>query len=299
MTQPTSDAGSTLPRRQLGRYLLEWRTRAGYTQTKAAQLLEMGASSLGRLEKGENSRIKTRDIQAVSDLYGVPEDLTAALVGLAKQANVKNWWHQYGDLIPKDFDVYVGLEAAAFKIITYQPDLVPGLLQIADYDRSLVSQIWPADSPEEWERRVQLKMQRQRIVTRKTQPVTLDVVVGEAALRRVAGSSAIMTTQLRHLADRSTEDNVELRVLPSAAGFPGGISMPPFVVLQYGESAPGEPVEPPVVFLEGIVGNMYIEDADDVASFLRSYDRLRNASLDCSDSRQLLRQIAREYESGH
>ncbi|MFC9996398.1 helix-turn-helix domain-containing protein [Nocardia sp. NPDC127526] len=298
MTQPIAEAGSTLPRRQLGRYLLEWRNRAGYTQTKAAQLLEMGATSLGRLEKGENSRIKSRDIQAACDLYGVPEDLTAGLVGLAKQANVKNWWHQYGDLIPKDFDVYVGLEAAASKVVTYQPDLVPGLLQIADYDRSLVSHIWPDDSPEEWERRVQLKMQRQRIITRRTQPVSLDAVVGEAALRRVTGSRNIMAAQLRHLADRSTEDNVELRILPFEAGFPGGTSMPPFVLLQYGDSAPGEPVEPPVVFLEGIVGNMYIEDADDVANFSRSFDRLKNGALDGNDSRQMLRQIAREHESG-
>ncbi len=182
----------------------------------------------------------------------MPEDLTAALVGLARQANVKNWWHQYGDLIPKDFDVYVGLEAAASKVITYQPDLVPGLLQIADYDQVLAER-WPDDTDEERARRLQLKMQRQKIITRKTQPVVLDVVVGEAALRRVAGSRSIMAAQLRHLADRSAVDNVELRVLRSAAGFPGGISMPPFVVLQYGESAPGEPVEPPVVFLEGIV----------------------------------------------
>ncbi|MRH89564.1 helix-turn-helix domain-containing protein [Nocardia sp. SYP-A9097] len=297
MTQPTSDAGSTLPRRQLGRYLLEWRTRAGYTQTKAAQLLEMGATSLGRLEKGENSRIKSRDLQAACDLYGVPEDLAAALVGLAKQTNVKNWWHQYGDLIPKDFDVYVGLEAAASKITTYQPDLVPGLLQIAEYDRSLVSQIWPADPPEEWERRVQLKMQRQRIVSRRTQPVELDVVVGEAALRRVAGGRTVMAAQLRRLADESAQENIELRILPSEARFPGGISMPPFVLLQYGESARGEPVEPPVVFLEGIVGNMYIEDADNVASFSRSFDRLRDVALDCTDSRQMLRKMAREYES--
>ncbi|MBF6133630.1 helix-turn-helix domain-containing protein [Nocardia otitidiscaviarum] len=298
MTQANGEAGSTLPRRQLGRYLLEWRSRAGYTQAKAAQLLEIGATSLGRLEKGENSRIKSRDIQAACDLYGVPQDLTAALVGLARQANVKNWWHQYGDLIPKDFDVYVGLEAAAAKITTYQPELVPGLLQIADYDRALAASR-PDDTDDERERRVQLKMQRQRIVTRKTQPVRLDVVVGEAALRRIAGSRGIMATQLRHLADRSTDENVELRVLPFSAGFPGGISMPPFVVLLYGESAPGEPVEPPVVFLEGVVGNLYIEDADDVVSFSRSYDRIRNAALDCTTSRQLLRQLAREYGSGH
>lgn len=292
-------AGSTLPRRQLGRYLLEWRTRAGYTQAKAAQLLEMGATSLGRLEKGENSRIKSRDIQAACDLFGVPEDLADALVGLAKQANVKSWWHQYGDLIPKDFDVYVGLEAAAVKLTTYQPDLVPGLLQTADYDRALARLYWPTASDDEREGRVQIKMQRQNIVTRKTQPLTLDVVIGEAALHRVAGGPKVMAAQLRHLANMSTRPNVSLRVLPSQAGFPGGVSMPPFVVLSFGETAPGEPVEPPVVFLEGIVGNMYLEKADDVSIFVQSYDRIRDAALDVSHSRELLRQIAsREYESG-
>lgn len=299
MPDATGGIGSTLPRRQLGRHLLEWRTRAGYTQAKAAQLLEMGATSLGRLEKGENSRIKTRDIQAACDLYGVPDDLTTALVGLAKQANVKNWWHQYGDLIPKDFDVYVGLEAAAKKVISYQPDLVPGLLQTSNYDRALAHERRPDDDPQERDRRVQLKMQRQKIVTRRTQPVSLDVVVGEAALRRVVGGGSVMAAQLRQLADMSTRDNIELGVLPFAAGFPGGVSMPPFVVLMFGESAPGEPVEPPIVFLEGVVGNMYIEDADDVASFLRTYDLIRDRASDGAVSRQWLRRMAREHEGAH
>ncbi|MGW0178040.1 helix-turn-helix domain-containing protein [Nocardia sp. NPDC003345] len=294
MPEDPGGTGSTLPRRQLGRHLLEWRTRAGYTQAKAAQLLEMGATSLGRLEKGENSRIKTRDIQAACDLYGVPEDLTSALVGLAKQANVKNWWHQYGDLIPKDFDVYVGLEAAATKILSYQPDLVPGLLQTADYDRALAQEQRPDDDSVQQDGRVQLKMQRQRIITRRTQPVALDVVVGEAALRRTAGSPGVMAMQLRHLADMSTRDNVDLAILPFTAGFPGGLSMPPFVVLLFGESAPGEPVEPPVVFLEGVVGNMYIEDRDDVAKFLRTYDLIRGRAIAGLDSRQALRELARE-----
>lgn len=299
MPDDPSGAGSTLPRRQLGRHLLEWRTRAGYTQAKAAQLLEMGATSLGRLEKGENSRIKTRDIQAACDLYGVPDDLTSALVGLAKQANVKNWWHQYGELIPKDFDVYVGLEAAASKMISYQPDLVPGLLQTEAYERALGQERWPDWAADEHSLRVQLKMQRQKAITRRTQPLTLDVVVGESAGRRVAGSRKGMAAQLRHLADMSTRENVEVRVLPSSAGFPGGISMPPFVVLQFGESAPGEPLEPPVVFLEGVVGNMYIEHARDVASFLDTYDRIKNRALGEVDSRQWFRSMAREHEGAH
>ncbi|MFQ6226809.1 Scr1 family TA system antitoxin-like transcriptional regulator [Nocardia sp. NPDC002869] len=92
------------------------------------------------------------------------------MTGLAKQANVKSWWHQYGDLIPKDFDVYVGLEAAATKVISYQPDLVPGLLRTANYDRALARERRPEDILEEQDRRVQLEMQRQKIITRRARP---------------------------------------------------------------------------------------------------------------------------------
>lgn len=288
-----SETGSTLPRRQLGRYLLEWRTRAGLTQQRAAELLEIGTSSLQRLEKGQNSRIKSRDIRAACDLYGVPGDLTEALVGLAKQANVKSWWHQYGDLIPKTFDVYVGLEAAATGLTSYQSDLIPGLLQTADYHRALVQLTWPDETPDQWEQRVQIKAQRQNIINRRTQPVTLDVVVGEAALHRVAGDRNVMSAQLRHLADMSTKENITLRVLPFKAGFPGGVSMPPFVILKFGTEPVGQVAEPPVVYLEGAVGNMYLENADDVKFYYRRYDEIEAAALDETMSRSLLRQVAK------
>ncbi|WP_280387714.1 helix-turn-helix domain-containing protein [Nocardia wallacei] len=293
MPETPRNRGATLPRRQLGRYLVDWRKQAGFTQVGAAQRLEMGATSLNRLEKGETGRIKTMVIQAICDLYGVPEDLAEAFKGLAQQANVKSWWHQYGDMIPQNFDVYVGLETAATQIITYQPDLVPGLLQTADYNRSLVRLIWPDETPEQWDQRVQIKTQRQNIITRKTQPVELDVVIGEAALHRIAGSRAVMAAQRRHLADMSTRDNITVRVLPFDAGFPDGISMPPFVILNFGEDQAGAPVEPPVVFLEGAVGDMYLEKEDDVRLYSRRYESIKAAALDETMSRNLLRRVAK------
>ncbi|NKY50078.1 helix-turn-helix domain-containing protein [Nocardia vermiculata] len=290
------EPGSTLPRRQLGRYLTEWRSRSGLTQQRAAALLEIGASSLQRLEKGQNSRIKSRDIKAACELYAVPDDLTDALVGLAKQANVKSWWHQYGDLIPKTFDVYVGLEAVATGLASYQPDLIPGLLQTKGYDRALAPDAWPTESPEQWDQRVQIKAQRQHIVLRRSQPVSFDVVIGEAALRRVVGSPAIMAAQLRHLADMGTRDNVTVRILPFAVGFPNGVSMPPFVILSFEGSHSGVEVEPPVVYLEGVVGDMYLENAEDVGFYNQRYEVLRASALDASASRSMLRHIAREHE---
>jgi len=288
--------GSTLPRRQLGRYLTDWRNRSGLSQSKAAQLLEIGVASVNRLEHGQNSRVKTRDVQAVCDLYGVPPDLTVALIGLARQANVKSWWHQYGALIPKDFDFYVGLEAAARKITTYQSDLIPGLLQTAEYERARVHFVWPDATEEDVDKRVQLRMHRQHIITRKTQPVVLDAVVGEAALHRMSGSHGVMAAALFHLAHMSTRENISVRILPFSAGYPGGLSMSPFVKLDFGETSFGGATEPPVIYLEGSVGSMYLEEEEDVRFYDRAFESLREASLSPVASRDLLRRVAKEHE---
>lgn len=292
------NTGSTLPRRQLGRYLTDWRSRAGLSVVKAAELLEMATSSLYRLEHGEVARVDFRRIEAACDLYGVPDDLKAAFVGLAKQASVKSWWHEFGDLVPKDLDIYMGLEAAAVELHSYQPELIPGLLQTEDYLRAAIRRL-PTHTPEpEQERWVRLKMHRQVIVTRKHQPVSIDMVVGEAALRRLNGGPKVMARQLMRVADVSTLPNVEIRILPYAAGFPVGMAPGPFVILDFGLTALQKPVEPQVVFIEGsAIGNMYLEKPEDVARYHGIYNSLRQHALDPADSRILLRRVAKEFQA--
>ncbi|MFE3058539.1 DUF5753 domain-containing protein [Nocardia sp. NPDC059239] len=197
--------------------------------------------------------------------------------------------------MPKHLDVYVGLEAAAAGCVTYQPELIPGLLQTEEYDRALLCARWPNAPAEERDRRTQIKQHRQVAITRKNRPLDVDVVIGEAALGRPVGGPMVMARQLRHLADTSTRDNVSIRVLPLRAGFPGGVSMLPFVILDFGTPPPGEPTEPPVVYLEGMVGSMYLEDQDDVRIYYSAHETLRQAALDETASRNLLRRIAREY----
>ncbi|NEW39111.1 helix-turn-helix domain-containing protein [Nocardia cyriacigeorgica] len=290
------DTGSTLPRRQLGRYLMDWRTRVGLSQPQAAELLGIGSSSLYRLEHGQNGRVNVGHVEAACELYGVPDLLTTAFTGLAKQANVKSWWHEFGHLIPRDFDVYFGLESAAVRITTFQPELVPGLFQTADYVRALNRDLHPDATAEQHAGWVQLKMKRQHIVTRKRRPTTIDAVIGEAGLRRVNGGPKVMAGQWRKLADISTLPNVELRVLPFNAGFPTGRGLGPCVILEFGPEGSRKPVEPPVVFIEGSsVGNLYLEKPEDVASYHRTYDSIRQRSLDAVSSRNLLRQVAKEY----
>lgn len=288
-------ASSTLPRRQLGRYLRDWRTQAGLTIAEASRLMEWGASTLQRLEKGQADRIRTIDIQELCRIYGITAELADGLKGLAQQAAVKSWWHAYGDLIPENFDVYVGLEASAQQLSSYQSELVLGLLQTADYARALHRLGYPGDSESELERRVQLRLQRQALITRRTSPAKVAVVLHESVLRRVVGGVKVMGAQLRHLADLSTTDNVSVRILPFTAGIPLGDATGPFTVLEFGTDGKGQPVEPPVVYVEGFTGDLYLERPVDVQRYHRAHGSLQHAALDIQTSRQLLRQVAKEF----
>ncbi len=257
--------------------------------------MEWGASTLQRLEKGQADRIRTIDIQELCRIYGIPDALADGLKGLAQQAAVKSWWHAYGDLIPENFDVYVGLEASAQQLSSYQSELVLGLLQTADYAKALHRLGYPGDSEAELERRVQLRLQRQALISRRASPATVAVVLHESVLRRVVGGAKVMAAQLRHLADLSTNDNVAVRILPFAAGIPLGDSTGPFTVLEFGTDSKGHPVEPPVVYVEGFTGDLYLERPVDVQRYHRAHACLQRAALDIQTSRHLLRQVAKEF----
>ncbi|BDT84715.1 helix-turn-helix domain-containing protein [Nocardia cyriacigeorgica] len=286
---------TTLPRRRLGSYLMDWRSRAGLSQPQAASLLGIGSTTLWRLEHGHNDRVNIDHIQAACELYGVPDHLAAAYIGLAKQASEKSWWLEFGDLIPETFDVYMGMEAAAQKFISFHVEVVPGIVQTADYTRALVQEGHPNESPAEHERRVQMRQYRQMIVTRKRSPVEVDLVLHEALLRRVIGSPKIMATQLKHIADIGTRPNVTVRVLPNSAGMPGGHSTGQFTILHFAPARPGRPAEPPVVYVPGYTGDMYLEKPKVVDRYDRIYKAFQDVSLDAVDSRGLLRQVAKEF----
>ncbi|WUD69909.1 helix-turn-helix domain-containing protein [Nocardia sp. NBC_00508] len=291
-----SEIESTVARRQLGRYLRELRLQSGMTIAEAAELIERGSSTLQRLEKGTADRVRVHDVEALCRIYGADEIMTAALIGLAKQAKVKSWFHEFGDLIPENFDVYVGLEAAARSLTSYQVELVPGLLQTAEYARAVIRMGVPDETDDDHERRVRMRMQRQVLITRKARPATIDIVLHETVLRRVIGNNRVMAAQCRHLADLSTKPNITIRVLPFSAGVPGGKLTGPFIILGFGNDSKGGEAEPRVVYVPSFVGDMYLEKEQDVRRYDQANEAIQQAALDVVSSRNLLRQVAREFE---
>jgi hypothetical protein len=256
--------------------------------------MEWSISKLGRIERGEEGKLRIADVTQLCGILGFDADRTAVMVGLAQQADAKNWWHAFGDLIPEGFVMYVDLESTAHQMTIFRPDLVPGLLQTAAYARALDRIYFPHDSEEEQERRIRLRMQRQAILTRKTKPTRVEVVLHESVLRTVVGSPVAMAAQLRHLADMSTRPNVSIRVLPYSAGLPVGFAVGPFVILGFAPDAEGV-TEPTVVYVENLTGAMYFERDVDVTTYRRASATIQHAALDAVASRNMLRQVAKEF----
>ena len=175
-----------MPRRQLGRYLRELRSRERLTVKAAAEKLEWSEAKIWRIETGQTS-LRSLDVEAMCKIYAAPADLTEALMGLAKETKARGWWHAYGDVIPEGFDVYIGLEEAASQLAWYESELVPGLLQTEDYARTLIRADNPGVDEEEISRRVHVRMARQPLIRRATAPLHLQVALNEGILRLPVG----------------------------------------------------------------------------------------------------------------
>ncbi|WP_067544126.1 helix-turn-helix domain-containing protein [Nocardia crassostreae] len=294
----SADTGTTLPRRQLGRLLRDARTATGMNLDQAAALVQWSRPTLSRLERGETEKVRVTDILALCEAYGLNEEATAVAKGLAEQTPAKSWWQAYSDLVPAWANLFVGLESAATSLTIFQPLIMHGLLQTPDYARALDRLFFPDDTEHELERRIQVRVQRQHILTRSRQPTRMSIILHENVLRIVVGNSRVMAAQCRHVADISTRDNIDVRVMPYRAGLPLGMAVPPFTIMDFGSSPRGKQVvEPQQVYCEGYAGSAYLENRTDVMTFRQAFRKLQQASLDARSSRDMIREIARRHES--
>jgi transcriptional regulator with XRE-family HTH domain len=296
---PVSDvqAGSTVPRRQLGRYLRELRNAAGLTARAAAHELERSEPTIWRIETGQTS-LRSLDVEAMCKLYGATADMTAALMGLAKETKARGWWHAYGDAVPEWFDVFVGLEAAASRLSWYEQELVPGLFQTEDYARTLITADHPEEDKAEIDGRVRLRMARQAIVRRPVDAPALQVALNESVLRRPVGGATVMAAQLDRLAEASELPNVALRVIPFAAGFHPGILSGSFIFLRFPLNGNGGDSEPPTVYADLFTGALYLDKPGEIERYSATFGGIWQQGLDESSSRKLIRQAAEALRDG-
>ncbi|WP_405161841.1 helix-turn-helix domain-containing protein [Nocardia sp. NBC_01499] len=287
--------GSTIPRRMLARQLRELREKSCVSAEIARQAIGVGKQTLWRMETGQPVRLNPLFIERLCALYGARDDVTRMLLGLAEESHRTGWWHAYGDAIPKHFDLFVGLEEAAKRIVSYQTMLIPGLLQTDEYRRAMTWVMSPTMPTAEVERRIELFTRRKARVTTESNPLIVDAIVDEAMLHRAIGGPAVMADQLNHLVRVDKLPNVSVRVVPLSAEAYGGLRFGPFVMLEFPRHPTAHLTEPPVIYMQGFTGALYLEKTEEVQQYQLAYADLQRSALDETRSRALIRKIAKEY----
>ncbi|GAA0439642.1 transcriptional regulator with XRE-family HTH domain [Actinoplanes campanulatus] len=259
--------GPTVLRILLGSQLRKLRESRGITREAAGYEIRASGSKISRMELGRVS-FKERDVADLLTMYGVSDSAERdALINLARQANNPGWWQHFSDVLPGWFQAYLGLEAAASLIRTYEIQFVPGLLQTPDYARAVIMLGHAGASADEINRRVDVRLQRQQILTRSGGP-QLWAVIDEAVLRRPIGGVEVMRAQIEALIEASKLPGVRLQIIPFQAGghaAAGG----PFAILRF-----PEPELPDVVYVEQLTSAIYLDKREDVDHYAMAMERV-------------------------
>jgi len=270
-------------RRELGALLKALRTEKGWTAEQVAERLMVSPSKISRLETGQRGA-SARDVSDLCKLYGVDGDERQQLLQLAKETRQRTWWQRSGvpDL------TYLGLEEAAASISDYGLGIMPGLLQTPDYARAILQAAVPKWVPEVVEQRVEGRIARQQILVRENPP-HFEAVVDESVLHRVVGSPAIMRAQLERLLELSELPNVRLRVIPYGAGaLPAGNNK--FIILSF-----AAPTVADVVFVEGLTGDLYLDDPRDAETYNITFRALIQMAADLKSTREIITAMIPTY----
>jgi transcriptional regulator with XRE-family HTH domain len=283
-------ADATVLRMLLGAQLRRFREAAGVTPEAAGYEIRASASKISRLEKGK-VRLKARDVVDLLALYGVTDEtVQAEFLALAGRSGEPDWWARYRDVMPGWFETYIGLEAAASAIRSFEVQFVPGLFQTEDYARAVTIPPQPPRRPalaDDAERRVALRLKRQDLLSRPDAPWVWSVV-DEAVLHRTAGGRAVMRAQFRRLIELAALERVTIQVVPFASGIQAAESGS-FAILRF-----AEPDVPDVVYTEQLTGARYLDQRQDVEQYLQVASELSRQALTPAATIGFIEQAARD-----
>jgi transcriptional regulator with XRE-family HTH domain len=263
--------GQRVARRTLGRRLTRLRGASGKSRREVAEAkLGISEPTLHRIETGKVP-VTAANVRALCWLYGVEQSITDALAELALGTSQAEWWDA-SPVIPDWFKLYVGLEASANRICTYDGEIVPGELQTEQYALAVFGAERPADD-EAAQRHVTLRMQRQKALFSRNPPPRMTTVLGEGVLTRPVGGKAVLEAQFDHLLRTAQRGHVEIMVLRWSAGAHAAMAGA-FRILDF-----DEPDDPDMVYLESHVGALYLEEPYEVAEYRRIFTLIRAAAV--------------------
>jgi len=270
--------------RQLASELRRLRDEARLTGEDVGERLGWSAAKISRIETARIA-VTPSDLARLLDVYEVSGQRRERLTGLGRSSGERGWWDAYADTLGPEYATLIALEEQAERVRWYAPQTVPGLLQTEEYAREVIRSTLLVTPPGEIERRVQVRMTTQGVLA-KDEPLSLSVVLDEAALLRQVGSSAVMRDQFQHLAQAAARPNIELQVLPNSAGAHPALSGE-FAILEFPEL-----IAPNVVYLEQMTSNVYVEQEAEVFRYNLAYEGLRGLALEPGESKDLIVRLA-------
>jgi transcriptional regulator with XRE-family HTH domain len=266
------------------------REAAGKTGEDAAVALGWSDSKISRIETGRIA-VTWGDVSDLLDLYGVTDPATRdPLISLAREARQQGWWHPYSNLLGRPYATYIGLETAAESLRVFEPLTVPGLLQTEPYARAIIRTSTRELGQDEIERRVEVRLRRQDVIFKGEDPLRLNVVLDEAALRREVGGPAIMAGQVQRLIEAAAHPRVRVQVLTFAQGSHVGMAGS-FGIFSFPRDPGGD-----ISFADTMAGSLFIERHAEVAAARDAFDELSAQALSREDTLALLTEVSAGYQ---
>jgi transcriptional regulator with XRE-family HTH domain len=275
----------TVRRRQLGRELRRLREESGLHADHLAEHLRCSPSRISRIETAR-VRITPGTVHEILDVLEVKGPDRDRLVALARQADEPGWWQQFGDALTYEYATYIAMEAEASALRSFEPLLVHGLLQTEDYARAIISKGRGGD-PAEVEPRVKARLARQEILGRRD-AARLWVLIGEEVLHRQVGGPSVMRAQLSQLVHLGQRENVRLQVLPFTGGELASMTGA-FSIMEFPSP------DPPVVYIENLAGDTYVESDRGLAHCNRVFAELAADALDVPGSLARIESLAKAF----
>jgi transcriptional regulator with XRE-family HTH domain len=262
------------------------RRDSGKTREQVAGFVGCSPVTITRIE-GAQTAGTVPIVARMLEFYGVKGKSYDVLLTLCREARKRGWWHSYSGTIPEWFEVYVGLEEEASEVLHYEPETIPGLLQVEGYIRAVSLAGLEAPPDEELERRVALRLKRQERLTSSDAPKVW-AILNEGAIRRQVGGHETMRQQLNHLTSLSQLNHINIVVLPFSAGAHPGMHGP-CTLLRF-----PEPADPDVAYVQYRRGSVYLEDPSDIGHYVEVFDHLRSRALGPDESRALIARASDE-----
>jgi transcriptional regulator with XRE-family HTH domain len=256
------------------------REASGLSREEAGDHIGAAEITIFRYEKGL-TRPQPAHVTALLDAYGVTGPERDTLVQLAKDARKRGWWYRHRETFKPGFDAYIGLEAEAATLRTYEAQVIPGLLQTPAYARAIIQAMSLGERPGDIDEKISVRMERQNLLT-GIDPMQLTVVLDESVLHRPVGSTETMRAQLLHIADVSKLPNVTLQVLPFTAGAHAAMDGS-FTLVEF-----TEPTGDALVYVEMATSGLAFEDEPEVRRYTLIFGHLTAIAIDPDQSREMI-----------